>query len=103
MKVHDFKKQVVRNLQPMKPEKIILFGSLSTGKYVSGKSDIDLLIIKNTQKRMGDRYAQARLLLPDDPPVDLFVLTQDELNEKLQNSFFFRDVVSQGEVLYEKQ
>ena len=99
----DFKKQVVRNLKPLKPEKVILFGSLSTGKFVAGKSDIDLLIIKNTEKNMGDRYVQARLLLPDNPPFDLFVLTPNELKEKLQNSFFFRDIIRYGEVLYEKQ
>lgn len=98
----EIKQQVVNDLRVVDPQKIILFGSLRKGRYVEGESDIDLLVIQNTDRRLVDRYAQARLALKLNHPFDIFVLTEEELEEKLATSFFFREIVSEGEVLYEQ-
>ena|SRR3970282_312873 len=82
------KEKIVADLKTIKPEKVVLFGSLQTGQFKEGESDIDLLIIKNTNKRPADRYSEARLLLTSDYPFDIFVLTKKELDEKINSSFF---------------
>ncbi len=100
-KINQIKQQIVSDLIPLKPQKIILFGSLSNGRFIDGKSDVDLLIIKNTYQKLSDRFCDARLALSLDYPYDIFVLTQKELDERLKKSFFFREILSKGEVIYE--
>lgn len=102
MKLTGIREQIVTDLQVINPEKIILFGSLARGGYQEGKSDIDLLIIKDTQKKLADRYSEARLSLTLNYPFDIFVLTPEELEKKVLKSFFFREILEKGEVLYER-
>ena len=97
------KRKIVDDLKPLNPKKIIVFGSFSTGKFVEGESDIDLLIIKESKLKLADRYSQARLSLSLKLPFDIFTLTEKELKEKLAQSFFFREIVKQGEVIYEQK
>ncbi|MBI3385274.1 nucleotidyltransferase domain-containing protein [Candidatus Gottesmanbacteria bacterium] len=101
-KVQKIKQKITQDLKVLKPKKIILFGSLTTGQFKKD-SDIDLLIIKNTREKLADRYSKARLSLSLDYPFDIFVLSEDELKEKLTKSFFFQEIVSRGEVLYEQK
>ena len=55
-----------------KPDKIILFGSLANGK-VHEWSDIDLLIVKNTEKRPVDRCIEICKLIHPKVGIDLFI------------------------------
>ncbi len=85
------------------PEKIILFGSYASGHPTRG-SDIDLLIIKNTKDRLVDRITQIYKIL-DIKRVDLspFVLTPEEIRQRIEmGDQFFKEILSKGEVLYEK-
>ena len=102
MSISNIKKQIVSDLLPLRPQKIIAYGSLVSGNFTPGKSDIDLLIIKDSDKKLADRYSEARLSLKLDYPFDIFVLTAKELQEKLEKSFFFRKIIEDGEILYEK-
>lgn len=102
MSKNDIKRKIISDLRTINPKKIILFGSFSTGKFKSGKSDIDLLIIKESNKKFADRYSEARLSLSVDFPFDIFVLTENELRDRLENSFFFREIMEKGEIIYEK-
>lgn len=97
------KKRIIADLKTIKPQKIILFGSLTGDHFQENKSDIDLLIIKNTNKRPADRYSEARLSLSANYPFDIFVLTEKEFQDKISNSFFFKEIADNGEVIYEKQ
>lgn len=90
-----------------KPEKIILFGSYATGTE-SENSDIDLLIIKETNKRFVDRVIELVQLIRErfgfKYPVEPIIYTPDEWKcaEEI-NSSFNRLVLSKGVVLYEKE
>jgi|LGVC01.1.fsa_nt_gb predicted nucleotidyltransferase len=90
-----------------KPEKIILFGSYAT-KTERTNSDIDLLIIKETNKRFVDRVIELVQLIRArfgfKYPVEPIIYTPEEWNraEKI-NSSFIRLVLSKGVVLYEKE
>ncbi|MBM4175275.1 MAG: nucleotidyltransferase domain-containing protein [Ignavibacteria bacterium] len=60
------------------PEKIILFGSNSSGEY-NNYSDIDLLVIKNDKKKAFERNRLIRNLLKDfSIPVDIITKTPKE-------------------------
>jgi len=86
-----------------KPEKIILFGSLASGK-IHEWSDIDLLIVKETEKRPLDRALVAYSLLGNyREPMDIIVYTPAEV-ELLVNegSFFMAEILAEGKMLYEK-
>lgn len=95
--------QIVEQIKPYNPEKIILFGSYAHGKP-SKDSDIDLLIIKNTKKKYLNRVREVALMLNSKFPTDIFVLTPKELKKAiLENRFMIVDeILPKGKVLYEK-
>jgi len=89
------------------PEKIILFGSYSTQRSTE-ISDIDLLIIKKTNKRFVDRVVELIQLIRSkfgfEYPVEPLVYTPNEFRRaKKINSLFIRTVLLKGVVLYEKE
>ncbi len=86
-----------------KPQKIILFGSGSSGR-MRYESDIDLLIIKDTKKQYLDRVREVAQITDSKFPTDIFVLTPKELERAiLENRFMIIDeILPKGKVLYEK-
>lgn len=87
----------------IKPEKIILFGSYAYGEPTPD-SDVDLLIIWDTDKPRRERVVTISLLLyPRRFPVDIIVRTPRELEEELPHNFFLREILSKGVVLYERR
>ncbi len=85
------------------PEKIILFGSL-TGKNVTEGSDIDLFIIKKTDKNPWERAREVERIVKRKVPFDLLIYTPGEVRDRLKiNDFFVKDVLERGEVVYEEQ
>ncbi len=83
------------------PERIILFGSHATGEART-ESDIDLLIVKETDERPIDRRIEVERLLSDRRvPLDLLVYTPRELLDLFAaGSPFIEEVVESGRVLY---
>ena len=85
------------------PEKVILFGSRASGR-AQPDSDIDLLIIKETQARFIDRWAEVRSILSDSTrfvSLDTLVLTPQELADRLQvGDQFIEEITRTGRVLY---
>ena len=69
-----------------KPDRIILFGSLANGK-VHEWSDIDLLIVKDTEKRPVDRCIEICKLVHPNVGIDLFVYTPTEYEGLLEEKF----------------
>jgi predicted nucleotidyltransferase len=97
-------KTIVSNLKKnYSPEMIILFGSYSDGTFTED-SDLDLLVIKNTNIHPIWRRVQARKACKSPIPMDIIVYTPDEINLlKNNNSLFIADVFKKGKILYERE
>ncbi|MDH3599850.1 MAG: nucleotidyltransferase domain-containing protein [Candidatus Tectomicrobia bacterium] len=96
--------EIVRRLvSELHPQKIILFGSYVYG-IPSPDSDVDLLVILDTQARPVDRYLSvSRLLRPRPFPLDILVKTPDEIKQALERGDdFVSELITQGRVLYER-
>jgi len=94
--------EIVRRIvTALHPERVILFGSYAYGKP-SDHSDVDLLVILETDARPADRYlAVSRLIRPRPFPLDIVVKTPDEITQALvKGDNFISEIVTQGRVLY---
>ena len=94
--------EIVRRIVTvLHPERVILFGSYAYGTP-SDHSDVDLLVILETDARPVDRYlAVSRLIRPRPFPLDMVVRTPDEITQALaKGDNFIREIVTQGRVLY---
>ncbi len=97
---------IKRIVAELKPEKIILFGSYAYGNPTPD-SDVDLLIILETNGNHKEKYhATSKLLYPRQFPVDIIIKTPKEVEDALKggkdNSFFIREIVKKGKVLYDR-
>lgn len=83
------------------PEKIMLFGSYAHNKQ-NEDSDLDLFIIKDTEKPFFERLRNVRRLLAKTKlPYDILVYTNKEYNEKKQWINHIAYIVSkEGKVVY---
>lgn len=100
----ELKKITKKIIKKFKPEKIILFGSYAWGKPTED-SDVDLFIVKDTNKKILDRERELQSLLfgNDFPAIDLLIYTPKELKKRLViKDFFINDIIKKGKVLYEK-
>lgn len=80
-------------------QKIILFGSLAHGN-VHEFSDIDLIVIKESDKSFYERLEEVVLLTMPNVGVDILVYTPEEF-ERLQDRLFFEEeVLKKGKVIY---
>ena len=98
------KEMVGKIVSSYKPVKIILFGSYAFGEP-DQDSDIDFLIIKDTDERPIDRRVNVRTIVSDPKrfiPFDPIVLTSGELEERIRiGDQFIEEILKTGEVLYE--
>jgi predicted nucleotidyltransferase len=85
------------------PEKIILFGSLARGETHEW-SDIDLIVVKDTDKRYGERVKELLPVLRGCLiGADIVIYTPEEYEDgKRARWGLVRDVERDGKVLYER-
>jgi len=84
------------------PEKIILFGSLASGRATDAR-DIDLLVIKKTDKNPWQRTREVNCLFEHTASIDLLVYTPEEIAARIEmNDFFILDIMEHGKVVYER-
>jgi predicted nucleotidyltransferase len=76
------------------PVKVLLFGSMSTGQ-VGEWSDLDLVVIAETEKRFLDRSKEALLLLRPQVGMDILVYTAEEFEELARERPFFQNEILQ--------
>lgn len=95
---------VVRRLvEQYDPDRVILYGSRASGRS-RPDSDVDVLIVKETDRRPIDRRVEVESLLLDRQPglaLDLVVYTPRELLDLyLAGSPFIEEVMETGRVLF---
>jgi len=82
------------------PEKIILFGSFAWGKP-NQDSDVDLLIIKETEEDFFGRNTAVRKIIDGVMPVDILIRTPEEIKKRLLlGDFFYKNIIKKGKNLY---
>lgn len=97
--IQEIVNQICKNYNP---EKIIVFGSFLKGK-LRKDSDIDLMIVKSTQKDYFKRTYEVRRYLDTDIPLDILVYTPQELKERCSlGDYFIQEILDKGKILYEK-
>lgn len=86
----------------VRPEKIILFGSLASGRF-RPESDIDLLIVQDSNEPIFERVKRLESVLERRYAADLIVLTPREVQTLLDSdNRYLKDIFSHGTVLYER-
>lgn len=84
------------------PEQVIVFGSLATGE-VHRWSDIDLIVVKQTDLPFWQRLRETRRLLQPKVGTDLLIYTPSEFEQLRRERPFFRDeILAKGNVIYER-
>jgi predicted nucleotidyltransferase len=95
---------VKRVAENYKPERIILFGSFARGEERED-SDIDLLVIKKSEKKRPFRVKEvfeAVRGIDRDHTLDPIVYTPDELARRVSlGDYFIKKVLDEGKVMYE--
>jgi len=84
------------------PQLVLLFGSRARGT-ATRKSDIDLLVVWDTEAPPLARIDRVLHLLADSPwPVEVVIYTPKEL-EAVRHRPFVRSILEEGRVLYERR
>ena len=87
-----------------RPQKIILFGSYAWGDPTEG-SDLDLLVVKETNEKPRKRSLNVRKILNEENGLigmDILVYTPEELSRRMAiGDGFLSRILSEGKVLYE--
>jgi len=94
MRLNSELNRIVEILKTRGVEKVILFSSLVDG-CVGSTSDIDLIIVDNTDRRFLDRLGDIYSAIQPRVATDLLVYTPDELERLVEeNSFVRQDVIA---------
>ncbi len=84
------------------PQKVLLFGSMA-GDGIGQWSDLDIVIIKETDRRFLDRTKEMMQLLRPRVGVDILVYTPIEFERLSRERAFVRnEIAGKGRVLYER-
>lgn len=86
------------------PDRIILFGSYASGN-ANNDSDIDLLVIKNTNlPRHRRSFDIQKSLIGSMIPMDILVYTQKEFELESQEKYsFLSSALKTSKILYERK
>ncbi|OGZ84885.1 MAG: hypothetical protein A2599_03030 [Candidatus Staskawiczbacteria bacterium RIFOXYD1_FULL_39_28] len=84
-----------------KPEKIILFGSFAWGNPTKD-SDIDLLVVKKSDKSPFDRVRDVyRIIFSMGGAIDILVYTPEQIERRKKiNDPFILKIINEGKLLY---
>lgn len=89
-------------VQKYRPAKVILFGSSARGD-ASQDSDVDLLVIIDTEKSTWDLAVDISSSLRHSFPMDIVVRTPRDIEKRLKaGDFFVKDIIENGKILYER-
>jgi predicted nucleotidyltransferase len=93
--------QLTPTLRELGVGKAILFGSISRGTK-SRKSDIDILLVVETEERFFDRYRRFEEIYAKLKgwSVDMLIYTPSEL-KRMAHRPFIRRILAEGKTIYE--
>ena len=99
---------ISRALKPVfqkhRVQKAIVFGSYARG-VSTRKSDLDMVLIKNTSRNFFDRYKGVYLDICEKvrgAAIDLLIYTPREL-ENIMHRKFIRKIINEGVTIYERR
>lgn len=102
IEIKEIEEKVLPIIEKYQPDKIILFGSYAAGNPTPA-SDVDLLVVMNTDRSTLELAAEVSLSVTHSFPMDILVRTPQEIAKRLQyGDFFIRDIMETGKVLYER-
>lgn len=101
MKRSALKKQIISTFKPFDPEKIILFGSVAR-RESDEMSDVDLILVYNTDKRFMSRLKELYMSWDIPKAVDILAYTPSEFDDMVEKSLFLQEVMKTAEVIYER-
>ena len=101
MNLTALKNQIISTFTPFDPKKIILFGSM-VGKGSDEFSDIDLIVVYDTDKRFMDRLRELYMAWQIPKAVDILAYTPEEFKEMMEDNAFIFDAIAAGETIYER-
>ena len=97
--IQSITKLIIHQIKPYKPQKVILFGSYAKGT-AKADSDVDLVLIKNTNDNFQTRMKKVRLLISTTTPVDVFVFTPKEFKEGTKTNPLLSEIERTGKIIY---
>ena len=104
--IQTLEKEIVERLKPLDPDKIILFGSYAYGEP-DEKSDIDLFLVKDIEKKEMRKYKlelrrRVRDLIFRYQTGFDFIVASKEFIESREDYFYKVDILEKGKVIYAK-
>ena len=100
----DLEKLLSKLIPGYAPRRVFLFGSHAYGEP-DQHSDLDLLIVKETNKTPFQRRVEVGRIVQDKSrrtPIQPLVITPEELEERIQGGDpFLMEIVEKGEVVYD--
>lgn len=104
--IEEIKQEIVEKLKPLKPEKIILFGSYAYGTPTED-SDLDICVVEKDYENKWEEKAKIRKALKSIKiPKDILVEKEDYYLSHSDANWIntaLYDVKHKGQVLYEKR
>jgi len=91
-------------IREYEPEKLILFGSVAQ-EEIHEWSDLDLVVIKKTDKPLLERTEEVLRLIRPKVGLDVLVYTPEELDSLVdeRRAFVLDEIIYKGAVAYERR
>jgi len=99
------KDEIISSLLPLKPDKIILFGSYANGT-ANEDSDLDLFLIKDNIEDMTEYEVDAKMkllnVMKNNKTNGIDIISASNKYLESRNDYFYKEILEKGRILYER-
>jgi predicted nucleotidyltransferase len=95
-------KVIDRITEQFHPQKIIVFGSYARGT-ADQESDLDLLVVMETEMKLIHQAAEIAVALDHRLPVDVLVRRPEQLEKRNDGDIILNTILDEGVVVHEAQ